>query len=410
MDAGGKIQICEVAKGPVASNNQPMPTTLELNLVSNANGVSLASAVMKESDVASDKPAIVKGLLIVSGHEVKQGVEPKASERIRSFGDPQRALLILLLRCYGSGLTKLNLSSNDSPKLAASLVAIYRKQISQQSKNAWLAALVGCGTGDFLGKWFNVEGNTSRGRYCEIKLQKEKWSAVSLVIKVNDSPTPVPVADYQRLAMALDGGPTFAEPKSTVTIDHFELRIWSRALGCFAPGADQVKTGDRVQLYLRTNQPVYLYLVWLDGRGQVVTLHPWTGSKWEWSGKTDKVEALTLPAGDSNDAEQSWRVQGPAGAEHIIVMADQQKLERLEAQKLRVMVEGLKRHRHCPKPEVLVVSKFERILNKVGKPTRLIRRITVPPEIREFQVLLAAPLRNHFDQVLICTFANEGKI
>ena len=410
MDAGGKIQICEVAKGPVASNNRPMPTTLELNLVSNANGVSLASAVMKEAEAISGKPAAVKGLVVVSGREVKPEFEPENSERIGSFGNPQLALLILLLRCYGSGFSKLNLSSNDSPKLAASLVSIFRKQVSQKTKNAWLAALVGCGTGNFLVNWFIATGNTSRGRFCEIKLQKEKWNDVSLVVKVNNSPTPVPVADYQRLAVALESRLTFTEPKSTVTVDDFELRVWSNALGGFAPGADHLKAGDRVQLQLRTNQPVFLYLVWLDGRGQVVTLYPWTGSKWEWDGKTDKVEALTLPTKGANDADQSWRVEGPAGVEHIIILANHQKLERLEAQKLRVMLEGLKRHRHCPKPEVLVVSKFERCLNNVGKPTRLIRRITVPPEIREFQALLAAPLRNHFDQVLICTFANEGKV
>jgi hypothetical protein len=384
-----------------------MSRILELNLASNARGVSLVSAAMKEEGNANQVD-IVKGMIVVSGHELRLKFEPEKRERVRKFGDPQRALLMLLLHYYGTKRSKCSLTTDDAPVLARSLVGVFRKQLDPRCKRPWLASLVGCGTDDHLGNWFSVQGNTSRDRYCEIKLSKEKWQAISLVVKVNNSPIRVPDTDYAKLAQALEQGRTFAEPKGQVTIDRFEMRIWSGALSCFAHGVHRVRTGDRVQLHLRTNQPVYLYVVWLDGRGQVVTLYPWIGPKWEWAEHAEKVQELKLPSDASKELEHSWRVAGPAGVEHIIVVAKSEKLGRLEVQRFRLMVEGLKRHRHCPRPELMVVSQYERLTVRNAKPVRTIQRVAASLDVKKFQDLLAEPLKGHFDHVLICSFGNDG--
>lgn len=347
-----QTNLVRIAKGQGYQDNaEIMSATLEINLRSNASGVRLSSTRFTNGEHG------VESYLVVSGEQQRAGFEPEEGERLRSYGDPQRALLILLLRAFGSQFAKRSLTTDVSPQLARSLVGILRKQMKNQSKSQWLSSLVGLQPQERLAEWFIGEGSASFGRHCSFGLSS-KWRSTALVVKVNNSPTPVSVAEYEKLARVIEFGGSFAEPKATVTIDDFKLLMWNGALGCFARECDKVRHGDRVQLQRRTNQPVHLYILWLDQSGQVVTLFPWSGPNWNWPMKDVKVESLTIPDIKRDDEGNTLRVEGPAGVENILVLARRQPIDRQEAQTFQGMLEGSKIPRRCPRPEVLVVSKF----------------------------------------------------
>ncbi|MDP6446246.1 MAG: protein kinase [Pirellulaceae bacterium] len=66
--------------------------------------------------------------------------------------------------------------------------------------------------------------------------------------------------------------------------------------------ARSVRIGDRVRLEIEANQPAYLYVVWLDGSGAAVPLHPWAAADWATPHER-KERALSLP---SRDPTESW--------------------------------------------------------------------------------------------------------
>jgi hypothetical protein len=385
----------------LSENAEKMSATLEINLTSDETGVRLSFTQFKNDANG------VKRNLVVSGEQHRAGFEPDQTERLRSYGDPQRAILILLLRAFDSKFKRDTLTSEYSPQLARSLFGIMRKQIKKQTGKIWLSHLVGLQPHEHLAEWFIGEGSATLGRSCYVRLAP-KWKSVTLVVKVNGSPTPVPVADYEKLARVIEFGGRFTEPKATVTIDDFKLLVWNGALACFARECDKVRHGDRVQLQLRTNQPTHLYVLWLDQLGHVVTLYPWRKPNWDWPINDVMVESLTIPDPKRDDAGNALRVEGPAGVENIIILARSEPISRNEAQTFRGMIEDSKLPRQCPRPEVLVVSKFDGT-PRPEKPTRNIRRLVASPDVKAFQAKLASDFTPHFQQVLICTFTNEGK-
>ena len=392
-----------IAKWQDGHNNAAIvPATLEINLTSDASGVRLSY-----TRFTNEKNGVER-YLVASGEQQRAGFEPEKTEQLRSYGDPQRAILVLLLWAFGSKFERFTLDSHYSLRLAHSLVGTLRKHIKNKIDRQWLPQLVGLQPGEHLAAWFTGVGSTSSGRSCSFKLLKPKWQSVSLLVKLNDSPTPVPVADYEKLAKAIEFGGSFTAPKATVTIDDFKLLVWNGALGCFAQECDQVRHGDRVQLQLRTNQPAHVYVLWLDQKGRAVTLYPWSKPNWEWPIEDVKVESLTIPNPKREEAGHTLRVEGPAGVENIIVLARRDPINRKDAQRLRWMLEGSKLLRQCPKPEVLVVLKVDGT-PRPEKPMRTIRRLVASPDVKKFQANLASDFTADYEQVLVCTFANEGK-
>jgi hypothetical protein len=392
-----------VAKGRSSLNNPAtMSMSLEIHLTSDLSGVRLSFTRFKNTADGTRRD------LVVSGELERAGFEPDETERLRSYGKPQRAILVLLLWAFSSEFKRATLNSDYSPELARSLFGILRKQSMQHRDKAWLSKLTGLHAQEPLATWFISSGSTSLGRPCYVKLNPTKWQAVSLVVKMNESATPVPVADYEQLAKIIEFGGVFDAPKDSVTIDIFKLLAWNSSLNGYVHKCDKVQHGDRVQLQIRLNQPAHLYALWLDHLGQAVTLYPWSNSDWKWPMTDRKVGDLVIPNPQRDDEGNALRVEGPAGVENIIVLARNKPIDRKEAQTLQGMIEGSKLLRDCPKPEIVVVSKFDRT-PRLEKPTRTVRRLAIPPDVKTFQARLAAILTPHFDQVLISTFTNEGQ-
>lgn len=376
-----------------------MPSTLEINLTSGASGIKLASTHFKNDEKGCDR------WLMVSGEEQRINFEPDKDERIR-YGTPQRALLVLLLRAFSSTLVKYCLTTEASPELARSLLNIWQKQLRKQTETLWLHTLVALPANGNLKDWFNGEGSTSPDRHGQIQLGL-KWKTVTLVVKVNN--TQIPTTEYEKYARQIELDHCDEKPAAKVAIERFELKVWNSVLGCFSRGSNGVKHGDRVQLEIQLNQPAHVYVLWLDWQGRVVTLHPWSGPDWTGLINDEPLESLTLPEPSSDGETSALQVEGMAGVENILILARREPISRKDAQMFRGMIEGSKVSAKCPKCEVMVSTKHDGT-PRITNPTRTIRRLGASPDVKLFQAGLASDLTPHFDQVLVCSFPNEGKI
>jgi hypothetical protein len=141
-----------------------------------------------------------------------------------------------------------------------------------------------------------------------------------------DSDQPAPRADDPLLSAPLHGG--------------LEVRVWSapgkcdkrgRVLG--EAGSLPLRRGALVHLHARLNRKAHVYLLWLDGQGQVTPLYPWNRD----AGVKDKpplveaVDDLHSPA----QQDRGWPMSGPAGTDTILFLAretplpDEVRLDRL---------------------------------------------------------------------------------
>jgi serine/threonine protein kinase len=73
------------------------------------------------------------------------------------------------------------------------------------------------------------------------------------------------------------------------------VRVWTKGtrekqgLRVEEPGALPVCPGEQIHVQARLNQPAYIYLLWLDGKGEVTPLYPWHDNN------EDLVHTLAVP-------------------------------------------------------------------------------------------------------------------
>lgn len=395
---------------------QVMSDTLEIDLNSDKGGVRLAGAVFRDgSNQAAQTPeqrhsdTDVKGRIFVAGEKQPKNLEPRDDERIRQYGKPQIAFLTLVLRAHASGFQKRRLSDDESPDLARFLVGAIRKQTKGRLKVNWLCKLLGVSGQSLLGNWFSVSGNGSREARNIVGLS-DKWSSIGIQVKINKKKLVVP-KHYYDLATALEQRRPFDPPADKIAVTHFQLLVWNRALNHYTPVLDAVKEGDRIQLQISTDQKAHIYVVWLDQKAEATPLHPWLESKWHLLRDKDDLalDTVTIPDSQPNEAAQPLRIEGPRGIEHIFVLISPDAIDSECRKQLRLKFDGLKRHGGCPQPECLSWRTFAGWTSS-GKVYRSVHRLEAPNEIKAFQAELAKPFQPLFDQVLICTFKNEGKI
>lgn len=378
-----------------------MGATLEINLEQTQTGIGL-----HYTRFADDQRKILK-FVCVSGLPKPAEANSNNSEFLRRYGQPQKALLVLLLRAYGSGFMKPSLDSYEEPALARSLANICYKQMSPCDTSKWLYTVVGISTAGKLEDWFAVSGNTSTNRTCRVVLP-QTWKDVELLVRVGGAADFTPLDEYQALARAIAHRQPPPPPSSKPIIKHFEILVWNSALACFGRGFNTVRSGDRVQLQVQIDQPAFIYLLWADSQGNVATLYPWSGSNWEWKGEPQKTNCLIIPDHSFAENPLSLQVEGTLGTEHVLVLVDRRTPEIKAMRLLRKLLVGSELLKRCPRPELPVMAQF------AGQSTqrnavRMVHRLTVDPGVKSFQSRLAEVLTPHFDDTLICTFFNEGK-
>jgi hypothetical protein len=100
------------------------------------------------------------------------------------------------------------------------------------------------------------------------------------------------------------------EDKSKGTVLKEGIRIGN-------PGALPIRAGERIHLQARLNQKAYAYMLWIDGEGNVVSLHPWSDRKF---GCRSAAEAAHERVDSPEALNEGWRVQGPAGLETVLLL------------------------------------------------------------------------------------------
>jgi hypothetical protein len=129
------------------------------------------------------------------------------------------------------------------------------------------------------------------------------------------SPVPAPAPATASAAAPLSGELT--------------VRVWSPGTGgkhgwaVDDPRTLPVLPGEQIHLEARLTRPAYAYLLWLDGQGQVVSLHPWQGRAFD---SRPALEAATTALHSPAELDRGWPMQGPAGLETAVLLVRQTPL------------------------------------------------------------------------------------
>jgi serine/threonine protein kinase len=91
------------------------------------------------------------------------------------------------------------------------------------------------------------------------------------------------------------------------------------------PAARPLKKGDEVRVVVKLNRPAYLYVLWIDTRGEVGPVYPWLEGEWERPEQERVVQRLSLPEKPGD----IWPIKpGPAGMETLVLLARETPLPR----------------------------------------------------------------------------------
>jgi tRNA A-37 threonylcarbamoyl transferase component Bud32 len=86
------------------------------------------------------------------------------------------------------------------------------------------------------------------------------------------------------------------------------------------PAARPLKVGDQVRILVDLNRRAYLYVLWIDTRGEVKPVYPWIEGEWSQRAPEKPVARLRLP--EAEGGWGWWEVEpGPAGLETLVLLA-----------------------------------------------------------------------------------------
>jgi hypothetical protein len=188
------------------------------------------------------------------------------------------------------------------------------------------------------------------------------------------------------------------------------VRVWSPGKGgkqgwkVDDPRALPVLAGEQIHLEARLTRPAYAYLLWLDGQGQVVSLHPWHGRAFD---SRPSLEAATTALHSPAELDRGWPMTGPAGLETALLLVRQTPLP--ADVKLADLIG------HLPPapfrdPQEYAVRGFD-----PGQPIRAINRgahrsLGADPERIDDPLLqVMEKLRPHFEVIRAVRFAYQGE-
>lgn len=113
------------------------------------------------------------------------------------------------------------------------------------------------------------------------------------------------------------------DPKPVPLHGKIDIRVWkSDDPACQDTSVADVKArplraGDRFSIQTELSRPAYLYVLDIDGQGQVTPLYPWQPGKWHTLPVRQKpVERVGLPEGD-----RLGKIKPPGGMETLLLLA-----------------------------------------------------------------------------------------
>jgi hypothetical protein len=153
------------------------------------------------------------------------------------------------------------------------------------------------------------------------------------------------------LAWHLGGGPRATDAAAgrraagplSATLD---LGVWKKGdpkkrLSLAGPEALPLRPGDWVRVEATAGRPAYLYVVYLDARGQASPLFPWRGYRWDDRPAERPRASLHLPEDPLKDGAPLEG--GPSGVEAVLLLARDGPLSAAENERLRRALGGAPR-------------------------------------------------------------------
>jgi len=108
-----------------------------------------------------------------------------------------------------------------------------------------------------------------------------------------------------------------------------EVVVWSqddpsrRRMSIRDPGALPLEPGDQIRIEAKLNRPGYPYLLWINARGEVLPVYPWTPGDWNSKpAEEERTDRLSLPA----VKDEGWAVEPPFGTETFVFLARDEPL------------------------------------------------------------------------------------
>jgi predicted Ser/Thr protein kinase len=91
-----------------------------------------------------------------------------------------------------------------------------------------------------------------------------------------------------------------------------------RGLGVRRPGALPLTAGDQVRVEARLSRPAFVYLVWIDSRGDAWPVYPWEPGDWaRCPAEGSPTNRVALP----EKRDRGWPMEGAPGMETFLLLA-----------------------------------------------------------------------------------------
>jgi hypothetical protein len=142
------------------------------------------------------------------------------------------------------------------------------------------------------------------------------------------------------LAMRSSGPGEVSTEPLTLTLD---VRVWkkqdtSKGRTLADDGALPLRAGDYMRIEATASRPAYLYLVYLDAKGEASPYYPWR--KYSWNDRPAEQRRRQLNEPEDPQKDGSPLDPGPSGIEAVLLLGRDEPLSAEENERLKQLLEG----------------------------------------------------------------------
>ncbi len=201
---------------------------------------------------------------------------------------------------------------------------------------------------------------------------------------------------------------------SAALMTQLVVRIWkkkdlSKALGLADAGALPLRAGDWMRVEVRSNHEAYLYVIYLDARGEASPLFPWRQYNWSDRPLEQKRQQLNLPEDPQKDG--SPLQSGPSGIEAVLLLTREEPLSARGVQQLQsLFAKAPPQGKFDPLRGVVWLGKEERFGNALdrGRPN-LDQSGTLVDPVERMRRLVRSDLHDMGGEVRGVCYPFQGK-
>lgn len=123
--------------------------------------------------------------------------------------------------------------------------------------------------------------------------------------------------------------PLESDAKDFVT--RMDVQVWNSSDGSMSgssiqsPGVLPLRIGELIRISVLLSRKAHVYLTWINGRGKVYPLHPWT-KDWMLASDDAPVRTLEVPAYHQTSGFKGIPLTGPPGLATVLLMVSEEAL------------------------------------------------------------------------------------